>query len=169
MRATTYYTQIDSPAGQLFVQGDGQFVTGLYFAGHPPRPVPDDSWRHSAAPFETVREQLAEYFAGRRKKFDVPLQLAGTTFQCRVWQELMGIPFGTTLTYAELAQRIGQPMASRAVGRANGRNPISILVPCHRVVGSNGKLIGYAGGIQNKQRLLELEQISYRESRQLVG
>ena len=114
--------------------------------------------KQSDAPFAAVREQLAEYFAGERQQFDVPLKLAGTPFQQRVWQELVRIPFGTTITYAQLAQRVGKPTASRAVGHANGRNPISIIVPCHRVIGANGKLTGYAGGVEKKQWLLEWER-----------
>jgi len=155
MIATTYYSYIDSPLGQLLVQGDGQFVTGLYMLQHKRRP--EESWQESDAPFLAARKQLAEYFAGQRRKFAVPLKLAGTPFQRRVWRELTRIPFGKTITYAELAQRIGRPKASRAVGHANGHNPISILVPCHRVIGSGGKLTGYAGGVEAKQWLLELE------------
>jgi methylated-DNA-[protein]-cysteine S-methyltransferase len=105
-----------------------------------------------------VREQLDEYFAGERQEFDVPLKLEGTPFQRGVWRELARIPFGTTITYAELARRIGRPTASRAVGHANGRNPISILVPCHRVVGAGGQLTGYAGGVDKKRWLLERER-----------
>src|SRR5205807_4847601 len=108
--------------------------------------------------FTRVRKQLAEYFAGERRQFDVPLKLAGTPFQQRVWLELARIPFGTTITYAELAQRLGRPTASRAVGHANGRNPISIIVPCHRVIGADGKLTGYAGGLDKKQWLLAWER-----------
>ena len=158
MTATTCYGYIDSPIGQLLVQGDGCFVTGLYFAHHKGRHAVDKSWQRVDASFETVREQLGEYFAGQRQTFDIPLKLAGTPFQRRVWKELTRIPFGTTITYADLAQRIGRPTASRAVGHANGRNPISILAPCHRVIGSGGRLTGYAGGIERKQWLLEFER-----------
>ncbi|MBX3411458.1 MAG: methylated-DNA--[protein]-cysteine S-methyltransferase [Pirellulales bacterium] len=105
-----------------------------------------------------MREQLNEYFHGQRQQFDVPLKLVGTPFQQRVWQALAKIPYGTTITYAELALRVGNPQASRAVGHANGRNPVSILVPCHRVVGANGSLTGYAGGVANKQWLLAWER-----------
>ena len=158
MIATTYYSYLESPLGQLFVQGDGQFVTGLYLPQHKGWPGPDPSWRELDKPFAAVRKQLAEYFAGERQQFDVPLKLAGTPFQQRVWQELARIPFGTTITYAELAHRVGQPTASRAVGNANGRNPISILVPCHRVIGTSGKLTGYAGGVEKKEWLLNWER-----------
>ena len=158
MTTTAYYSFIDSPLGRMCVQGDGQFVTGLYMPAHKGRRGPDPSWQESDAPFSAVRQQLAEYFAGERQQFDVPLKLAGTTFQQQVWQELVRIPFSTTITYAELAQRVGQPTASRAVGHANGRNPISIIVPCHRVIGANGKLTGYAGGVDKKQWLLAWER-----------
>ena len=158
MTTTTYYSYIDSPLGQIFVQGDGQFVTGLYLPMHKGWRGPDAAWRRSDAPFAALREQLAEYFAGQRRQFDVSLKYAGTPFQRRVWQELVRIPFGTTITYGQLAERVGQPTASRAVGHANGRNPISIIVPCHRVIGASGKLTGYAGGVDKKQWLLAWER-----------
>jgi methylated-DNA-[protein]-cysteine S-methyltransferase len=168
MIAATYYSYLDSPLGRLFVQGDGQFVTGLYLPQHKGWPGPDPLWRQLDKPFAAVREQLAEYFAGERQQFDVPLKLAGTPFQQRVWQELARIPFGKTITYAQLAQRVGQPTASRAVGNANGRNPISILVPCHRVIGTSGKLTGYAGGVEKKEWLLEWERGGAAAKRQEV-
>jgi methylated-DNA-[protein]-cysteine S-methyltransferase len=155
---TTYYSNIDSPFGSLFVRGDGQFVTGLFLPQHQGWHGPDDSWQRSDGSFAIVREQLAEYFAGRRQRFDIPVKLIGTMFQQRVWQELLRIPFGTTITYAQLAARVGQPNASRAVGNANGRNPISIIVPCHRVIGADGKLTGYAGGVDKKEWLLAWER-----------
>lgn len=154
---TTCYSDIDSPLGPLFVQGDGHSVTGLFLPQHKGWRGPGASWQRSDAAFHSVREQLAKYFAGERQHFDVPVKLAGTRFQLQVWQELLRIPFGTTITYAQLAQRVGNPTATRAVGNANGRNPISIIVPCHRVIGANGKLTGYAGGIDNKQWLLAWE------------
>jgi len=155
---TTYYSYIDCPLGEMFVQGDGQFVTGLFMPQHKGWRGPDDSWQRSEALFTTVREQFAEYFKGERRQFDMALKLTGTPFQQRVWRELVRIPFGTTITYAQLAQRIGCPTASRAVGGANGRNPISIVVPCHRVIGANGTLGGYAGGLDKKQWLLDWER-----------
>src|SRR6185295_6172208 len=157
MTTTVYYTYIECPLGRMVVEGDGHFVTGLYLPQHKGWPGPDASWHQADPLFVAVREQLAEYFAGERQQFDVPLKLAGTQFQQRVWQELMKIPFGTTITYAELARRVGNPNASRAVGHANGRNPISIIVPCHRVIGAAGKLTGYAGGLDKKQWLLAWE------------
>lgn len=159
MVTTNCYSYIESPLGQMFVQGDGQFVTGLFLPLHKGWQGPDASWKQSDASFIAVREQLAEYFAGDRHEFDVPLKLAGTAFQRLVWQELVRIPFGTTITYAQLAGRVGKPTASRAVGHANGRNPVSIIVPCHRVIGANGKLTGYAGGVEKKQWLLDWERL----------
>lgn len=158
--SSTYFTYIRSPLGQLLICGDGQFITGLFMPEHGGWLGPEASWRRSEAPFVAVRKQLAEYFDGRRQEFDVPLKLAGTPFQQRVWKELVRIPFGTTITYCELARRIGRPTASRAVGRANGRNPISIIIPCHRVVGADGTLTGYAGGIEKKRWLLDFESQS---------
>jgi methylated-DNA-[protein]-cysteine S-methyltransferase len=158
MTVTTYFTYFDSPLGQMFVRGDGQFVTGLFMPSHKGSPGPEPTWQRADEPFAAVRRQLAEYFAGERQQFDVPIKLVGTAFQQRVWQELVRIPFGTTIHYGELARRVGRPSASRAVGHANGRNPISILVPCHRVIGANGKLTGYAGGLDKKHWLLASER-----------
>ena len=157
MTATIYYCYIESPLGRMLVQGDGQFVTGLSLPLHKGQSGPDAAWQNSDTPFAVVRQQLAEYFVGKRQQFDVPLKLKGTPFQQRVWQELVKIPFGTTITYGQLAQRVGQPTASRAVGHANGRNRVSILVPCHRVIGASGKLTGYAGGLDKKRWLLAWE------------
>jgi methylated-DNA-[protein]-cysteine S-methyltransferase len=158
MTTTTYNSYIDSPLGRLFAQGDGHFVTGLYLPQHKGWRGADPAWQLSDASFDAVRAQLTEYFAGTRQWFDVPLKLVGTPFQQRVWRELVRIPFAATITYAELALRVGKPAASRAVGNANGRNPISILVPCHRVIGASGKLTGYAGGVEKKQWLLDWER-----------
>jgi methylated-DNA-[protein]-cysteine S-methyltransferase len=157
MTAIICYSYIDSPLGRMCVRGDGEFVTGLFMPQHKGWRGPGASWRKSDESFAAAREQLAEYFAGERQQFDVSLKLVGTAFQLRVWQELVRIPFGTTITYAQLAQRLGNPTASRAVGNANGRNPISIIVPCHRVIGADGKLTGYAGGVDKKQWLLAWE------------
>jgi methylated-DNA-[protein]-cysteine S-methyltransferase len=158
MITTICYGFIDSPLGPLLVQGDGEVVTGL-FLSKPDDPWQiDSSWQKTDAPFRAVRAQLAEYFAGTRREFTVPIRLDGTPFQRQVWRELLRIPFGKTISYAQLAQRIGKPGASRAVGNANSRNPISIIVPCHRVIGADGKLTGYAGGIANKDWLLAWER-----------
>jgi methylated-DNA-[protein]-cysteine S-methyltransferase len=142
----------------MLVQGDGRFVTGLFMPNRKGRPGVEASWQQTDAPFATVRTQLAEYFAGIRQQFDVPLKLGGTLFQQQVWQELRRISFGGTITYAELAERVGKPAGARAVGHANGRNPVSIIVPCHRVIGANGKLMGYAGGMDKKEWLLAWER-----------
>jgi methylated-DNA-[protein]-cysteine S-methyltransferase len=151
------YAEFESPIGRILIEGDAEAVTGLYLPDHKGWSGPADGSRPSNAAFPEVRAQLDQYFAGDRKQFDVPLKLAGTPFQQRVWQALREIPYGETITYAELARRVGNPMASRAVGAANGRNPISILVPCHRVVGSSGRLTGYAGGLDAKRWLLDWE------------
>ena len=158
MSATIYYCFIESPVGQLVLQGDGKFLTGLYMPKHKGWQGVDATWQHADAPFDAARGQLAEYFAGERLQFELAYRLAGSPFQQRVWQELEKIPFGTTIHYAELARRVGNPSASRAVGSANGRNPISIIVPCHRVIGADGKLTGYGGGIDKKQWLLDWER-----------
>jgi len=157
MTTTIYYSYVDWPLGRLFLRGDGQFLTGLFMQPHKGG-APDGSWQESDATFTAVREQLAEYFAGERQEFDVPIKLAGTSFQQRVWQELVRIPFGTTISYSQLAERVGKRTASRAVGQANGRNPISIIVPCHRVIGADGKLTGYGGGVDKKKWLLAWER-----------
>jgi methylated-DNA-[protein]-cysteine S-methyltransferase len=142
----------------MLVQGDGDLVTGLFMPNHKGLPGLEASWERTDAPFAAVRAQLAEYFAGTRQHFDIPLKLGGTPFQQQVWQELLHIPFAGTITYAELAGRVGKPAAARAVGHANSRNPISIIVPCHRVIGAGGNLTGYAGGIDKKEWLLAWER-----------
>ena len=118
---------------------------------------PEPDWIYNEKPFANARQQLKEYFAGTRKDFDLPLSLAGTEFQLRVLDELRRIPYGETTSYGDIAARIGKPKAMRAVGAANGRNPIPIIVPCHRVIGSTGKLTGFGGGLDTKQALLQLE------------
>ena len=132
-------------------------LTGIYMEQHRHGPGVDPSWDEDAAAFGEVARQLDEYFDGSRTTFDLPLAPAGTPFQRRVWDELTRIPLGTTVTYGELAARAGHPGAARAVGAAVGRNPISIVVPCHRVVGADGTLTGYAGGVGRKAALLALE------------
>ena len=155
---TAEYATYESPVGPLLLLGDGRAVRGLYMQDGRRPGAPD-----AAAPavagglLDRVRDQLDEYFAGARTTFDVPLAAGGTPFQQRVWAELARIPYGRTVTYGELASRIGSPGAARAVGAANGLNPISIVVPCHRVIGSTGTLTGYAGGVERKRFLLDLE------------
>jgi methylated-DNA-[protein]-cysteine S-methyltransferase len=146
------YSQVDSPIGPLLVTGDGDAVTGLYMDREPERGRRDD------AAFAHARAQLGAYFAGELARFEIPLAARGTEFQRRVWHALGEIPYGETTTYGELAAAIGRPDACRAVGLANGRNPISIVVPCHRVIGSGGALTGYGGGIERKRWLLAHER-----------
>lgn len=156
------HTYFDSPIGRLLLRSDGTALTGLHMnvAGRPVHGVEIGTEDAHAGPLpETVR-QLNEYFLGKRREFDVPLLLAGTEFQRRVWQSLKEIPFGTTLSYGALAKRLDNPNASRAVGLANGRNPISILVPCHRVIGADGSLTGYGGGLDRKRWLLAHEGLN---------
>jgi methylated-DNA-[protein]-cysteine S-methyltransferase len=154
---TTWHTTVPSPIGNLLLISDGVALRGLWMQ-HGPRPSAlDVTWVRDEGPFGEVTAQLEEYFAGERTVFDVPLVLDGTAFQRRVWGALRDIPYGTTISYGELARRIGQPSASRAVGLANGRNPISVIVPCHRVIGADGTLTGYGGGLERKQLLLGLE------------
>jgi methylated-DNA-[protein]-cysteine S-methyltransferase len=156
--AEMIYTTVPSPIGELLLVGDGAALHGLYMQeGERPSAV-DPSWRRDDEAFADVRAQLAEYFDGRRTRFDLPLVLEGTPFQRRVWRELLEVPYGETTSYGELARRIGRPDASRAVGLANGRNPIAVIVPCHRVIGSSGALTGYGGGIERKRLLLDLER-----------
>ncbi len=155
---TRVYTTVDSPIGLLTLVAANGALAGVYMVEQRHRPAERTFGEPDAGPFGGVREQLAEYFAGARTTFDLPMALAGTQFQRRVWRELCEIPYGEKVTYGELAQRMGQPTASRAVGLANGKNPVSIVVPCHRVVGASGALIGYGGGLGRKQYLLELEE-----------
>ncbi|MGH2986325.1 MAG: methylated-DNA--[protein]-cysteine S-methyltransferase [Solirubrobacterales bacterium] len=154
---TLIYTTLESPIGELLLVGDGERLRGLHFQ-HGRRPMRvENSWRRAEEPFARARDQLGEYFAGERDEFELPATGTGTPFQRRVWAALAEIPYGETVSYGELARRIGRPAASRAVGMANGRNPISIVTPCHRVVGSDGALTGYGGGVERKRFLLELE------------
>src|SRR3954451_24720063 len=147
----TFSTEFHSPVGSLTLEGDDTSLTRLGF-GAPGTPQGDARAIASAA------IQLEQYFAGERTSFDLDISLDGTPFERRVWDAVRAIPYGETATYAEIARRIGSPSACRAVGRANGRNPIAVIVPCHRVVGSDGSLTGYAGGIEMKRALLELER-----------
>ena len=159
----TCYRYLDSPIGRLLLTTDGQALTGLYMdvPSRPPRGIDQWSEDSQAGPLPTTVSQLDEYFAGRRRNFDLPLRLQGTDFQQRVWRVLLEIPYGVTWSYAQLAMRIGNPNASRAVGLANGQNPVSILVPCHRVIGANGALTGYGGGLERKRWLLAHEGLQH--------
>ncbi len=154
-----FYTKHDSPIGLLLLAADGVGLTGIYFSDAHRHFKGIDGWECADDHPHLINTvgQLDEYFAGKRRDFDLPLHMIGTTFQRAVWNGLLSIPFGQTASYAEQAMRIGHPRAVRAVGAANGRNPISIVVPCHRVVGTSGQLTGYAGGLEQKRFLLALE------------
>lgn len=152
------YVFEDSPVGRLLIAADEEGLRYLLFAEGRADVKPDPGWREDGIRLAEVIRQLRAYFAGDLREFDVRLAPKGTLFRQRVWKELLNIPYGETISYGELARRIGSPMGSRAVGLANGANPISIIVPCHRVIGSNGKLTGYGGGLKNKEWLLALEQ-----------
>ena len=156
---TTFYCLHPSPVGPLLLMSDGECLTGLHTENDKYKPRLQPAWVQdaAAAPFAAARRELDEYFEGRRHEFTLRLMPAGTAFQLRVWDRLCAIPYGETISYAELARRVGNPNASRAVGMANSRNPISIIVPCHRVIGSDSSLTGYAGGLDRKRALLEHE------------
>lgn len=155
----TRYARIATPLGTLIAVAEDEALVTLEFEGGKHEVEVRSDWREDprATPLRATVTQVAEYFAGARREFDLPLAPAGTDFQKRVWREIARIPFGKTLSYAELARRAGAPDSARAAGAATGRNPLAIVVPCHRVVGSDGSLTGYAGGIDRKVRLLELE------------
>ena len=157
MPSQMLYTELDSPIGELLLLGDGRSLHGLYMQEGRTGIEVSPTWKRSVDPFAAVCKQLDEYFAGRRTTFEVPLRMAGTAFQRRVWSELQEIPYGQSISYSELARRIGIPSASRAVGTANGLNPIAVIVPCHRVIGADGSLTGYGGGLERKRFLLDLE------------
>jgi methylated-DNA-[protein]-cysteine S-methyltransferase len=154
------HTVVDSPCGPLTLVAEDGALCGLYMHEQRHRPAdPTFGSRGAAEVFERARLQLGEYFAGLRHEFDLPLALRGTPFQRSVWAALLEIPYGETASYGELAQRLGKPSAARAVGLANGKNPISIIVPCHRLVGSTGALTGYGGGLERKRYLLGFERL----------
>jgi methylated-DNA-[protein]-cysteine S-methyltransferase len=154
---TTVYTVIESPLGALLVARDDVGVTALLLPTGRHRSTPDPSWVRADEAFADVRVQLGEYFDGTRTEFDLTLHMIGTQFQRTVWAALREIPCGETRSYGELAEAIGSPGAARAVGLANGQNPVSIIVPCHRVIGADGSLTGYGGGLPAKQWLLAHE------------
>jgi methylated-DNA-[protein]-cysteine S-methyltransferase len=160
--STVFCTQVNSPVGPLLLAGNERGLREVRFVeGRRPRPASPD-WKQDAAPFAEAIRQLRAYFAGERKDFDLPLVVEGTDFQLRVWESLRTIPYGQTVSYLQLAERIGNPKAVRAVGLANGANPIPIIIPCHRVIGSNGSLTGFGGGLPTKQKLLALESRQLR-------
>jgi len=160
--STRSYTQIESPLGPLLLAADEGGLREIRFVNGRRPAQPEPAWKEDRAPLiETIR-QLHAYFAGELETFDLQLAPEGTQFQLEVWRRLCDIPYGETISYGELAGRIGNPKASRAVGLANGSNPIPIVIPCHRVIGSNGKLTGYGGGLPIKEKLLALERRQLR-------
>jgi methylated-DNA-[protein]-cysteine S-methyltransferase len=156
------YDYFESPHGRMLLIADDNTLTGVYFTGQKHHPTIEGAWIRNArhAPLRQAKRELAEYFAGRRKRFSVRVTPQGTPFQRAVWKAIAGVDFGRTIPYAELARRAGHSGSARAVGAATGRNPIGIIVPCHRIVGSNGSLTGYAGGLAKKRALLALESRS---------
>jgi methylated-DNA-[protein]-cysteine S-methyltransferase len=154
---TTYYTTFESPIGELLLTGDGRSLTGLYMQEGRTAAAIRADWVRDDDAFADTRAQLDEYFTGGRTKFDLPLEMAGSPFQVRVWSALRDIPYGETISYGELARRVGAPATPRNVGATNGRNPIAVIVPCHRVIGADGSLTGYGGGLERKRTLLDLE------------
>jgi methylated-DNA-[protein]-cysteine S-methyltransferase len=159
MNATLFYKEMESPVGKLKLVASAKALVAVLWDGEAPNRVKLDPMnrdlRHPV--LLEVERQLSEYFAGKRMSFDLPLEPDGTAFQKKVWQALREIPFGRTKSYLDLAKTVGSPRASRAVGAANGKNPLSIIVPCHRVVGADGALTGFAGGLEIKAALLALE------------
>ena len=160
MNSTKQHTVVESPYGPLTLVATDGVLSGLYMVGQRHRPAEESFGERVAGseePFPEVARQLAAYFAGERTEFDLPLRLEGTDFQRSVWEQLVRIPYGQTWSYGELAARLGKPGASRAVGLANGKNPVGIIVPCHRVIGASGSMTGYGGGLDRKVRLLAFE------------
>lgn len=161
MSTTRYYDLVESPIGTLCLSSDGESLVGIDMLDpgdeHRPRNTAGVTLVRASLPFGAAKEQFAAYFAGDLARFELPLAPRGTDFQIRVWGGLLSIPYGQTISYAELARRIGDPRAVRAVGAANGRNPLPIVIPCHRVIGADGALTGYGGGLSRKSALLELE------------
>ena len=153
MTQRIYHSKLSTPIGELLLTSNGTALTGIYLDDT----TPDAVSQESDEVLSEAREQLTAYFAGTRTVFDLPLAMSGTPFQLSVWEKLNDIPFGTTISYGEQARRMDQPNASRAVGSANGRNPIPIIVPCHRVIGASGDLTGYGGGLDRKRWLLKHE------------
>jgi methylated-DNA-[protein]-cysteine S-methyltransferase len=158
VREVPAYAWEESPLGRLLIAGDDEGLRYVLFAEGRSPAEPKPGWREDPAGVADAVRQLREYFAGTRREFDLRLAPVGTPFQRRVWQALCAIPYGDTVSYGELARGLGLPNGSRAVGLANGSNPLSIVVPCHRVIGANGRLVGYGGGLKNKEWLLAHEQ-----------
>jgi methylated-DNA-[protein]-cysteine S-methyltransferase len=169
MTEQTVFTMMDSPLGEILLAGNKQGLTQVSFQNGKCPLIPSPSWQRGDAVWATAVAQLTAYFAGELQTCDLPLGLKGTPFQQKVWAYLQTIPYGRTTTYSTIAQEFGNPKSARAVGAANGRNPIAIIIPCHRVIGSNGKLTGYAGGLQFKEALLGLERNGRIEAGQQIS
>jgi methylated-DNA-[protein]-cysteine S-methyltransferase len=150
------YSFVETPIGSLLLAGNGRLQQVHFAPAHP-----EDGWQHDPHAFADAAGQLLEYFNGQRREFDLDIEMVGTPFQREVWSALRRIPYGEVRSYSDIARQIGRPNAVRAVGAANGANPIPIIVPCHRVIGSNGSLTGFGGGLDVKRRLLDLEQSGY--------
>jgi methylated-DNA-[protein]-cysteine S-methyltransferase len=157
----TRYATFITPLGTVLATAAGGFITSVNFIDAKFTPPVAKDWKEDprSSPLRECGEQLAEYFAGTRRCFDLPMAPPGTPFQKRVWREIARVPFGETITYSELASRAGAPGSARAAGAATGRNPIAIAVPCHRIVSADGSLTGYAGGLERKAKLLEIEGV----------
>ena len=161
MNPQNYFTEFASPIGTVQLRGTDSALNGVFMEPHRHEPARPRGAVRDDAPLREARQQLEEYFAGERQEFSLTLEADGTDFQRRVWDALREIPFGETMSYGDIARRIGNPRAVRAVGLANGRNPISIIVPCHRVIGADGSLTGYGGGLERKRFLLTLEKAGH--------
>jgi methylated-DNA-[protein]-cysteine S-methyltransferase len=157
VKEAVWYDYLSTPIGTLLLAADAQGLREVWFETGRQKKEPDLSWQRHTAKVAFAAKQLNEYFAGERTQFDLPLHPIGTPFQLRVWHALARIPYGATVSYSDVARRIGEPQAVRAVGAANGRNPIPIVLPCHRVIGANGSLTGFGGGLPTKRFLLALE------------
>ena len=167
VEAMRTYTVIDSPVGGLTAVAEDGALMGLYFEGHLRRPPEETFGERVEQGFEAVRQQLEEYFAGERRVFELPLAPQGNDFQRRVWDLLLTVPHGGTTSYGELARRLGDPALAQAVGAANALNPVSVVIPCHRVLAADGSLRGYAGGLERKRFLLELEESAEEKAARL--
>lgn len=158
-----HYIKVTSPIGELLLVADDAGLRVIGFPDGKGRVTPEQSWAHRSLPvLDLTATQLAEYFAGTRRSFELPLAPTGTPFQLAVLDALQTVPYGATCSYADIARKIGRPKAVRAVGAANGRNPLPIVIPCHRVIGSTGALVGFGGGLETKRRLLDLESPDQR-------
>ncbi len=155
------YSQYQSPSGSIILTQEDKLLTGLWFDGEKHSSTIAPTWKRDESAFKAIHQQLDAYFAGKLQKFNIPLKFSGTSFQECVWRALEKIPYGQTRSYAQIASSIGNAKAMRAVGTANGRNPISIIVPCHRVIGADGSLTGYGGGLKVKAWLLNHEKVVF--------